>query len=202
MTARRELELMDRITNGMNAMAAKLERIDLREIERRNDAVEALERAEARKARRERHQADQDRLLDLQARADDALADWGVRCPRPKADSSYEEYEVEVAKLCKRYLPASHPLHKIGFATAPADYRTDMLMEPLFAAVKAAVRDPSTVRADGSMREIVNRDPSTGHVTSREWIGQKVFVCDPVYGGRQGRRVTSFLDTRPMRTSF
>jgi hypothetical protein len=188
---RREFEAMDRVSRLMNSIAAKLERINFSEIERRNDAIEALERAEARKVRRERHQADQDRLVDLQARADDALTDWGVRCPRPKADSSYEEFEVDVAKLCKRYLPAGHRLHKIGFSTAPPDYRTDMLMEPLFAAVKQAVRDPTTVKAD-SMREIVNRDPSTNHITSREWIGPRCFVTDPVYGYRPGRRVVCF----------
>jgi hypothetical protein len=33
-----------------------------------------------------------------------------------------------------------------------------------------------------------NRDENTGAITSREWVGGHVFVTDPQYGYRPGRR--------------
>jgi hypothetical protein len=126
---------------------------------------------------------------EWQAYFDEALAPIGMRAPVPVLGQEVDAYRRETYRQLKRtYLPPVHELAQVNYRGLRAD-ALDVFGPQLLKACVQEYRNPAHL-APGELRAIEVRDPQTGRVQHREWIGQESFVKAM---GRPGRRVVRFM---------
>jgi hypothetical protein len=186
---------MDSLERNRDAVAVARESARLS----RADALAERKREEARIAEEERQERfRQRRIKDREdgkfAKCaqifNDALQPFGRTVPPARDDQSYYPYLRQCTDIAARYMNPSNKYSRYDY-TSPDHVPLDILVnfsDHVLKGVRDAVRDPDTV-AKGTMREIVNRDPATNAVTSREFVSKECFVKAM---GRPGRRVVSW----------
>jgi hypothetical protein len=120
---------------------------------------------------------------------DEALAPIGMRAPPPTLGMDVDTYRKEFYRLCKKgYLPPSHELARVNYRGLAPD-ALDTLGPQLLQACVDEYRNPEHLQP-GELRAIEVRDPQTGRVQHRDWIGREHFTKAM---GRAGRRVAQFI---------
>jgi hypothetical protein len=111
----------------------------------------------------------------FQARADDALAPWGIRAPQLVAGEDPDHYRRRLLIQAKYQLPEDHEYRGVGIKKLPAD-----ALKPYEDLIYSACKDAAS-RADsvpvGQMRRVEEVDANTGRKIVN-WIGQQSFVRD------------------------
>jgi hypothetical protein len=172
---------MDELNDRLRA-AEKRQQRELREARERNDAAQYL------KSREHLMEVDA-RGREYQARADDALAPWGLRAPARQAGEPLIDYRRRLVRPVQKRLPTDDQW--CGKSLDCVDDATfASIEEQIYATGKQAAYRPDSVPA-GEMQSRERIDSNGQKII--EWIGRESFVKEM---GRPGRRVTSFLFDR------
>jgi hypothetical protein len=91
-------------------------------------------------------------------------------------------------QLKRTYLPPVHELAQVNYRGLRSD-ALDVFGPQLLKACVQEYRNPAHLQP-GELRAIEVRDPQTGRVQHRDWIGQESFVKAM---SRPGRRVVRFM---------
>jgi hypothetical protein len=175
---------------------ARIERLDEAEIRRRARVDSANLEARERRERRLERAANDQKHVEAQAEWDETLQPWGKSAPMARADEDLIDYRKRLCRIGKKLIAPDSKLNDVHFSGLAPEWLDHT--EPLLQAeVRSSINRADTVPA-GTERMIVRKD-ELGRTVSREFVGADCFVKRM---GRPGRRVTAFLDTRPLRTSY
>jgi hypothetical protein len=174
---------MQRILDSLEHANARLDALQRREDRARADS-EARAAESAERARYRQQMRDHDRMIDLQSRADDALAPWSIRAPQPSSSDDVRSYRLRLARIAARQLPPGHELRRIDLSICDDDFG-DVVVPQIFNACRDAVNRVDTL-APGQMREI--KEEKHGRRFST-FVGAESFVKSMM---PEARRVVQF----------